>query len=64
MNKYTDLIKKHGSLDEFTSAVENTFDDGFCTWEEKEKAIKEYQLELRASLRNKHSNPEDPIKDN
>ena len=51
MSEYTDLIEEHGSLDEFTTAVENAFDDGLCTWEEKEDAIKKYEHELRAAKR-------------
>ena len=45
--KYVKLIETHGSLDEFTSACEDAFDDGMINWEEKENAIKEYELELR-----------------
>lgn len=45
-NKYTELIEKHGSLDDFISAIETAFDDGLCTWEEKEKTINEYRREL------------------
>ena len=47
--KYVELIEKHGSLEEFSSVLEDAFDDGFCTWEEKESARKEYELELLAA---------------
>ena len=47
--KYVELIEKHGSLEEFSSALEDAFDDGFCTWEEKESARKKYELELCAA---------------
>ena len=49
MSRFTDLIKEHGTIEEFTTSVENAFDDGFCTWEEKENAIKEYRAELSAA---------------
>ena len=46
MSKFTELIKDHGTIEEFITACENAYDDGFVTWEEKETAIKEYALEL------------------
>jgi hypothetical protein len=44
--KKKSLIKAHGTLAEFRNASEKAFNDGFCTWEEKEKAIRDYKNEL------------------
>jgi len=42
------LIKTHGTLGEFRDAAEKAFNDGFCTWEEKERAIADYSAELES----------------
>ena len=41
-----ELIEKHGTLEEFISSVERAFNDGFCTWTEKESAIIRYAIQL------------------
>lgn len=50
MSRYTELIKEHGSLEEFITACENAFDDGLINWEEKERAIEEYRRDLVSSI--------------
>ena len=49
MSKYKHLIEAHGTLAEFTFAVELAYNDGFCTWGEKEEAIADYKAELELS---------------
>jgi len=55
MTIYEDLVEKHGTLEEFVSAVESAFNDGFCSWEEKENAINEYAIELSDAEKREHS---------
>lgn len=47
MDKYTELIERHGTLKEFEEACERAVDDFFITWEEKERAVKKYRKELK-----------------
>ena len=46
MKTVEELIEEHGTIEEFTSAVESAFNDGFCSWKEKEDAIIAYAIEL------------------
>jgi hypothetical protein len=50
MTEYDDLIRKHGTYNDFLMGLETAFNQGFCTWGEKEEASEKYRIELKEAL--------------
>jgi hypothetical protein len=53
MNKYDKLISKHGTLIEFSKAINKAYDDLFITSIERDCAISSYRLELEEAKKTK-----------